>query len=133
MCLPRGRSANDLLLPLLLTLGMDVDLSTFTKGGVLGFALILTLAAILGKLISGLGVAQKGKHRVNRWIVGLGMIPRGEVGLIFAGIGLSLTLKGESVVPGPDVYAAVVIMVILTTLVTPPVLTWSFSKYQGPT
>jgi Kef-type K+ transport system membrane component KefB len=126
-------SIEELLEPLALFLvpvffvkmGMDVDLSTFAKGSVLGFALILTIAAIIGKQLSALGVVQKGKTKVNRWIVGLGMIPRGEVGLIFAGIGLSLSFQGESVVT-PEVYSAVVIMVILTTLVTPPVLTWSF-------
>jgi Kef-type K+ transport system membrane component KefB len=106
-------------------MGMDVDLSTFGKGSVLGFALILTVAAIIGKQLSALGVVQSGPRRINRWIVGLGMIPRGEVGLIFAGIGLGLTFQGESVV-NPEVYSAVVIMVILTTLVTPPVLTWRF-------
>lgn len=128
-------SIEELLEPLALFLvpvffvkmGMDVDLSTFAKGSVLGFAIILTLAAILGKQISSFGVVQTGKTHVNRWIVGLGMIPRGEVGLIFAGIGLSLTFQGESVV-SPEVYSAVVIMVILTTLVTSPILTWSFRR-----
>lgn len=112
-------------------MGMDVDLSTFAKGSVLGFAAVLTLAAIVGKQLSALGVVQTGKTKVNRWIVGLGMIPRGEVGLIFAGIGLSLSFQGESVVT-PEVYSAVVIMVILTTLVTPPILTWSFRKKPAP-
>jgi Kef-type K+ transport system membrane component KefB len=128
-------SIEELLEPLALFLvpvffvkmGMDVDLSTFAKGSVLGFALVLTIAAIIGKQISAFGVVRAKQTGVNRWIVGLGMIPRGEVGLIFAGIGLSLSFQGEAVVT-PEVYSAVVIMVILTTLVTPPVLTWSFRK-----
>jgi Kef-type K+ transport system membrane component KefB len=108
-------------------MGMDVDLSTFANVSVLAFALVLTLAAIVGKQLSSFGVVQTGKHRVNRWIVGLGMIPRGEVGLIFAGIGMALTFQGEKVI-SPEVYTAIVIMVILTTLITPPVLTWAFRR-----
>lgn len=112
-------------------MGMDVDLATFANFSVLVFALVLTIAAIAGKQIAGLGVIRAGKSRVNRWIVGLGMIPRGEVGLIFAGIGLSLSYRNESVVTA-EVYSAVVIMVILTTLITPPLLTWSFRRSSTP-
>jgi Kef-type K+ transport system membrane component KefB len=107
-------------------MGMHVDLATFGQGAVLGFAAILTLAAILGKQASAFGVVQA-QRKVNRWIVGLGMIPRGEVGLIFASIGLGLTVHGERVVT-PEVYSAVVIMIIVTTLVTPPALTWAFRR-----
>jgi len=107
-------------------MGMHVDLATFGQGAVLGFAAILTLAAILGKQASAFGVV-RAQGKVNRWIVGLGMIPRGEVGLIFASIGLGLTVHGERVV-FPEVYSAVVIMIIVTTLVTPPALTWAFRR-----
>jgi Kef-type K+ transport system membrane component KefB len=55
------------------------------------------------------------------------MIPRGEVGLIFAGIGMTLRLNGEQVVSVPT-FSAVVIMVIVTTLVTPPVLKWALTR-----
>ena len=55
------------------------------------------------------------------------MIPRGEVGLIFASIGVGLTLAGERIVT-PPLYAAVVLMVIATTLMTPPALQWSFRR-----
>jgi Kef-type K+ transport system membrane component KefB len=110
-------------------MGMDVDLSTFGKASVLGFALVLTLAAIIGKQLSSFGVVNTPQSRPNRWIVGLGMIPRGEVGLIFAGIGATLVYQGHKIVL-PEVYSAVVIMVILTTLVTPPVLTWFFRRYH---
>ncbi|HWO56812.1 MAG TPA: cation:proton antiporter [bacterium] len=110
-------------------MGMDVDLATFGRASVLGFALILTLAAIIGKQISSFGVVHRPGVRSNRWIVGLGMVPRGEVGLIFAGIGATLVYQGHKIVL-PEVYSAVVIMVILTTLVTPPVLTWSFRKFH---
>jgi Kef-type K+ transport system membrane component KefB len=59
------------------------------------------------------------------------MIPRGEVGLIFANIGLALTVAGERIVT-PATYAAVVVMVVVTTLVTPPALRWRLSRIGGP-
>ena len=93
--------------------GMSVDLSTFADTSIILTALGLTLAAIVGKVVGGL-FAGKG---VNRWVVGFGMVPRGEVGLIFATIGLGL-----GVVTG-GVFSAVIIMVIITTLITPPILT----------
>ena len=81
---------------------------------------MLTLATVVGKQACSLGVLERGTDRIA---VGLGMIPRGEVGLIFAGIGATLVLGGERVI-GDDVFSAVVIMVALTTLVTPPLLVW---------
>ena len=111
-------------------MGMDVDLGALFTGGVIAFALVLTLAAIAGKQLSALGVVPGKKRRINRWIVGIGMVPRGEVGLIFASIGASLSISGEAVV-SPAIYSAVVIMVMLTTLVTPPLLTWSFRRHSG--
>ncbi len=99
-------------------MGVRVDLSTFTQTGVLGFAALLTLAAIVGKMICAAGVVERGLDRVS---VAVGMVPRGEVGLIFAGIGAQLQLHGRPVIV-PSVFAAVVVMVIVTTLVTPPAL-----------
>ena len=105
-------------------MGMGVDLMSFADSGVLMFAGVLTVAAIVGKQLASLGVIDKG---VNRVAVGLGMIPRGEVGLIFASIGAAMMLKGEPVLQ-PSVYAAVVSMVIVTTMITPPVLKWSMES-----
>jgi Kef-type K+ transport system membrane component KefB len=101
-------------------MGMSVNLAAFAAPGVLGFAGLLTFAAIIGKQVCALGVREKGADRLA---VGLGMIPRGEVGLIFASIGRTLTIGGERVVDD-TVYAAVVVMVALTTLLTPPLLVW---------
>ncbi len=101
-------------------MGMRVDLAAFGNSGVLGFAAALTLAAVVGKQACSLGVLEKGADRLA---VGLGMIPRGEVGLIFASIGASLVLHGKRVVD-PTLYSAVVVMVAATTLVTPPLLAW---------
>jgi len=99
-------------------MGIKVDLSTFGQKGVLGFAAALSVVAIIGKMICALGVVEKGLDRIS---VAVGMVPRGEVGLIFAGIGAALILRGEPVISVP-VFSAVVIMVIVTTLMTPPVL-----------
>jgi Kef-type K+ transport system membrane component KefB len=55
------------------------------------------------------------------------MIPRGEVGLIFAGVGACLTLNGTPVI-GSATFAVIVTMVVITTVITPPVLKWSFAR-----
>ncbi len=99
-------------------MGMMVELETFTHTHILGFAAVMTLAAILGKQVCSLAIFKKG---VNKIAVGLGMIPRGEVGLIFAGIGAKLMLDGVPVIDS-GTFSAIIIMVIVTTLVTPPVL-----------
>jgi Kef-type K+ transport system membrane component KefB len=114
-----------LLVPVFFVMmGMRVDLTAFTRGNVLGFAALLTLVAILGKQACALG-ALGGK--LDRLSIGLGMIPRGEVGLIFANIGLGLTVQGEPVVDAAT-YSAVVIMVVVTTMATPPALRWSLAR-----
>jgi Kef-type K+ transport system membrane component KefB len=105
-------------------MGARVDLRVFAQLDILWFALALTVAAVLGKQVCGLGVVEKG---VDRLVVGLGMIPRGEVGLIFAGIGATMMLKGHPVVDSAT-FGAVVIMVILTTMVTPPLIKLRFNK-----
>jgi Kef-type K+ transport system membrane component KefB len=105
-------------------MGMRVDLSVFGALGVLGFAAAVTVAAVAAKQACALGVLEKGADRIA---VGLGMIPRGEVGLIFAGIGSTLTIAGERVVDDAT-FSAVVTMVALTTLVTPPLLAWRLRR-----
>ncbi len=105
-------------------MGMRVELRTFLQGDILLLAALLTVAAILGKQACALGALGRGMDRLS---VGIGMIPRGEVGLIFASIGLGLTLHGERIVD-QAIYSAVVIMVIVTTLVTPPALRWSLER-----
>lgn len=105
-------------------MGFRTDLRVFAQPGVLGLATVLTIAAIAGKQLSGLGAVGS---RLDRLSIGIGMIPRGEVGLIFANIGLTLTVAGRPVVD-QSVFSAVVVMVIATTLITPPALKWSFER-----
>lgn len=117
-----------LLVPVFFVLmGLRVDVRVFTDTSVLGFAAVLTLAAILGKQACSVAPLEKG---LDRMLLGFGMIPRGEVGLIFAGIGATLVLDGAAVV-SPAVFSAAVIMVMVTTLVTPPLLKWRLAR-GGP-
>jgi Kef-type K+ transport system membrane component KefB len=105
-------------------MGLRTDVRVFADPGVLLLAAALTAVAIVGKLACSGGVLER---RLDRLSIGIGMIPRGEVGLIFAGIGLSLTVKGERIID-ERLYAAIVVMVMVTTLVTPPALTWSLKR-----
>ena len=80
----------------------------------------LLAIAVLGKLAAGWGVPWR---RFNRWAVGIGMAPRGEVGLIFANVGLSAGVLSS------ELFSAILVMVIGTTLITPPLLTWAFGRW----
>ncbi|HQT92931.1 MAG TPA: cation:proton antiporter, partial [Candidatus Kryptobacter bacterium] len=104
-------------------MGIQVHLESFIPS-ILGVSGGLIIAAMLGKQACGLVVRDKNVDRVT---VGIGMIPRGEVGLIFASIG-----KGLGVVNN-EIFSAVVIMVIVTTLVTPPLLKWSIARAERRT
>jgi Kef-type K+ transport system membrane component KefB len=101
-------------------MGMRTDLRAFVEPGVAGLAVALTVVAILGKQAAGLGVRIPNLDRVT---VGLGMIPRGEVGLIFANIGRNLLIGGNPIITDP-LFSAVVVMVVVTTMVTPIALRW---------
>jgi len=93
------------------SIGINADLEAMFQPSVLALAAVLTVVAILGKLLAGLGV---GRTPVDRLLIGIGMIPRGEVGLIFASIGLSQGILDEKL------YGALLLMVLVTTVVTPP-------------
>lgn len=92
--------------------GMNVRLDALFSLDMLPLAIGVTVAAILGKVLAGIAAAPGS----SRLIVGLGMIPRGEVGLIFAATGASLGVVDDRL------YAIIVTMVILTTLIPPPIL-----------
>lgn len=130
------RELEDLLSPItailvpvfFVNMGMKVDLSAFGTLSILGFAGTLTLAAILGKQVCSFGAIGKG---LNRVAIGIGMIPRGEVGLIIANIGLGLrTAEGKQVISN-DTFSATVIMVVVTTMITPPMLKWALERTPG--
>lgn len=95
--------------------GMDVKLAGL-DASVLGLAGLLALVGVLGKIGSGLGVRSG-----DRLTVGLGMMPRGEVGLIFAAAGARLEVGGKPLF-SRGIYAALVTAVFATTVLAPPLL-----------
>jgi Kef-type K+ transport system membrane component KefB len=105
-------------------MGLRVDLRSFASAGVLSFAALITLVAIVSKQVCGLGVLERG---VDRLVIGVGMIPRGEVGLIFASLGSTLVLNSQPVLSKP-VFSSLVLMVVLTTFITPPLLKLAFNR-----
>ncbi len=126
------RSPEDMLHPLstflvplfFLNMGIKIELASLLRTDVIGLALALTVVAIIGKQACGWGAVEKG---LNRLSIGLGMVPRGEVGLIFAAVGLTLKVEGERILHG-STFAAILVMVMITTLITPPLLQWSFTR-----
>lgn len=92
--------------------GMQVKLDVFFNPHVLVLAVAITVIAFAGKIVAGIAAGP-----VNKWIVGWGMAPRGEVGLIFAVTGKSLGVVSD------EIFSVIVAVVVLTTLLTPPVLT----------
>lgn len=93
-------------------MGIQVKLETLLDWHVINIFAGLLAAAVIGKWLSGLGA----RGKVNRVVVGIGMMPRGEVGLAFAFIGKSLG------VIDPAMFTVVVLMVVVTTLLTPLML-----------
>jgi Kef-type K+ transport system membrane component KefB len=120
----RIRPVADLFVPIFfVTVGMKVvpaTLNPFAANAQFGLALMLTGLAIATKLAAGLAVYRQG---IRRWPVGVGMVPRGEVGLIFAGTGLAVGVISA------DLYSALVAAVMLTTFIAPP---WLKALYRKP-
>jgi Kef-type K+ transport system membrane component KefB len=94
--------------------GSRLDPGVFADGGILGLAAVVTVLAILTKVAGGY-LGATGLGREVQLAVGVGMVPRGEVGLIVASLGLGLGLDA-------DLFGVVVAMTVVTTLLTPPVL-----------
>jgi Kef-type K+ transport system membrane component KefB len=100
--------------------GLNVDVSVLQDPTVIYSSIALCLVAILSKLACGW--AFPSKEKFSRILIGVGMIPRGEVGLIFASVGKSIGVVDDRL------YAIAVIVVITTTLVTPPILAFLIDK-----
>lgn len=124
-----AKPLNELLEPLttlfvpifFVLMGLQVRLETFSDPRILGLGAAITLVAILGKQICSLGVLERGLDRLT---IGVGMVPRGEVGLIFASIGHGLGVLGDAL------FTSLVFMVIVTTFVTPPALRMTMARYE---
>jgi Kef-type K+ transport system membrane component KefB len=110
-----------ILAPLFFILiGVQVKLEAFTQVPVLIMASGLIVAAIIGKLVSGLG----GNAGDDRLAIGIGMLPRGEVGLVFASIGRTLGIISD------ELFSAIILMVMVTTFLAPPLLKSRFKKKE---
>lgn len=106
-----------ILVPIFFVLmGIQVKLESFFDSKVVFMASGLVVAAIAGKVLCGF-VAERGTKRLA---IGIGMLPRGEVGLIFASIGSSLGVISASL------FSAIVLVIIVTTLIAPPLLKLSY-------
>jgi Kef-type K+ transport system membrane component KefB len=107
-------------------MGTNIDISTFnpfvaTNGEILALMAILFVVAFIGKVAAGFVVFKKG---INKFLIGVSMVPRGEVGLIFAGIGLK-----NNIFEIKD-YSALVAVIMLTTFITPIILKYLLSKQK---
>jgi len=116
------RGVSELLVPFFLAgIGLHLNLEVFRSRSTIVLALIILAAAVATKLIGcGVGAVSLGWQNVVK--VGMGMVPRGEVGMVVAQIGLGMA------VISPDVYAIVVFMAVATTLVTPLLLRVAFRE-----
>jgi Kef-type K+ transport system membrane component KefB len=105
------------------SVGAAVDVRTLGDSGVLAIGSLLILVAIVGKVVAGFAPVW---FRGRKLVVGVGMIPRGEVGLIFAQMGLAAGVLD------PGLFAAVTAMVMVTTFIAPPVLKMLLGTRSGP-
>ncbi|NEQ22567.1 MAG: cation:proton antiporter, partial [Microcoleus sp. SIO2G3] len=121
----------DILVPIFfVTVGAKTDLGVLNpaipsnREGLI-LAIFLIVVAIIGKVVTGLSVF--GQPGINRLAIGVGMIPRGEVGLVFAGVGAASGALSEAT------EAAIIMMVILTTFIAPPLLRFVFQESEPDT
>ncbi len=119
----------DVLVPIFfISVGAKTELSVLNpmdpsnREGLI-IAAFLIVVAIIGKVVTGFTVF--GPEKVNKLAIGFGMIPRGEVGLVFAGVGAASGALSDSL------NAAIIVMVILTTFLAPPLLRFAFDRDSG--
>lgn len=105
----------------LVNIGMQLNIAVFKDWSVVLLAVIITIAAVLTKFV-GCGLGAWGMSRREMAQVGVGMVPRGEVGIVVAQIGLSLAVITETF------FAAVLFMAVATTLIAPPLIKMLYSE-----
>jgi Kef-type K+ transport system membrane component KefB len=111
---------SELLVPFFLAgIGLHLDVSIFSKPSTLLLGMVILFAAVVSKIVGcGLGSASLG--RAEAICVGMGMVPRGEVGMVVAQIGLGLGVIGQ------EIYGVAVFMAVMTTIIAPPLLKWAY-------
>jgi len=103
------------------SIGMQLQLNVFKSSSIILLSIIVTLVAIATKVVGcGAGAWNLGLRRAAQ--VGVGMVPRGEVGIVVAQIGLSLAVVSA------EIYGVVLFMAVATTLIAPPFLKWLFAS-----
>lgn len=117
----RMKPVADIFTPIFfLSIGAAVDIRVFADPKVLVIGGALFAIAVVGKLAAGWAAPWRS---YNRLAVGIGMAPRGEVGLIFARIGLTAGVLSQ------QLFSAILLMVIGTTFMAPPLLKWAFTRF----
>lgn len=113
----------NLFLPIFFVLmGMHIQLALMTSLPILLATVVLVIVAVVGKIVSGLGLP---KSRGDRLTVGYGMIPRGEVGLVFAAVGLASGAISR------EFYGVIVLVVVLSTVIAPILLRARLQRRAG--
>jgi Kef-type K+ transport system membrane component KefB len=120
----QAEAVTEFLLPFFLAnIGMQLQLTAILNRGTLLFAALVTLLAVVSKILGcGLGAWTLGRRKAMQ--VGVGMVPRGEVGIVVAQIGLGLGAIGN------EAFGVVLIMAVATTLIAPPFLVLLFKQEQ---
>lgn len=128
----RIKPVADIFTPLFfVSVGASVNVALLIPGtedfslAVVGVGAALVVIAVIGKFVSGYSVGWTKKNPLDHATIGIGMIPRGEVGLIFADLGLSRGILSR------EVFSAILIMVMVTTFITPPMLKVIFRRRGG--
>jgi Kef-type K+ transport system membrane component KefB len=115
----------ELLVPFFLVgIGLHFDLGVFRDPRLLVFASLILIAAVVSKIV-GCGAAAWKFGRADALRIGIGMVPRGEVGMVVAQLGLGMAVISA------DIFGVVVFMSVLTTLIAPPMLGWAFAGLAG--
>ena len=117
-----AQGVSELLVPFFLAgIGLHVDLSAFTHPKTAILAIVILAAAVVSKFI-GCGLGALGMGKADALRIGVGMIPRGEVGMVVAQIGLGFGILSQSS------YGVVVFMSVATTIVAPPLIKIAYRK-----
>lgn len=104
-----------------INIGLTVQLQN--AGTAIGLSIVIILVAIIGKIVGcGVGAKLSGFNTIESMQVGIGMIPRSEVALIVTNLGIKLGIIGN------EIFTAIILMVLVTTIATPPLLKYVFAK-----
>jgi len=116
----QSQAVYDFLVPFFFVIiGTKVDPGAFDDPEILGIALGVTGLAVIGKLVGGT-IGSVGLPRRSSAIISVGMVPRGEVGLVVASVGAAIGAVSA------DMFAVVVFMSVATTILAPPALVWLY-------